>query len=359
VLSVCNTVASAQTLFEEVLDETAVLRPANDISALLDTAGASSNDQLDPVADDSLARAGTSATTDETMPADLAPDPSTVVDRLLAGLKRTDPNGERPAVVCLTGEHRPYDRRVIIGLIEALATADRPFIAISTQVVEAGVDISFEQVFRDFAPLPSIVQAAGRCNRSYEWGALGGQVTVWRLAGPGDQMLPGRIYEHGDLQDHLELVADVLRATCHTLDSVSEQRLADAVESYYERLAARDIGDHTLEDWLDEFRGLSLSTERLIEDADTVDVLIPRSAAERRAVARAKRAFQTGNPRLGHACVDVLQDCRVSVRTSRVAGSVEPLFGTAERAAELPRVPVSGDEALYETELGVVRDHGD
>lgn len=42
-------------------------------------------------------------------------------------------------------------------------------ICVSTQLIEAGVDISFECVIRDLAGLDSIYQAAGRCNRHNEF----------------------------------------------------------------------------------------------------------------------------------------------------------------------------------------------
>ena len=44
-----------------------------------------------------------------------------------------------------------------------------PVICVSTQLIEAGVDISFECVIRDIAGLDSIYQAAGRCNRHGEF----------------------------------------------------------------------------------------------------------------------------------------------------------------------------------------------
>lgn len=60
----------------------------------------------------------------------------------------------------------PEHRRRVIS--ELKSKGGNVKICISTQVVEAGVDISFGCVIRSLAGLDSIVQAAGRCNRSAE-----------------------------------------------------------------------------------------------------------------------------------------------------------------------------------------------
>jgi CRISPR-associated endonuclease/helicase Cas3 len=61
-------------------------------------------------------------------------------------------------------------RDAVILRLRRYLKSNKPVICISTQLIEAGVDISFECVIRDIAGLDSIYQAAGRCNRHGEYG---------------------------------------------------------------------------------------------------------------------------------------------------------------------------------------------
>ena len=69
-------------------------------------------------------------------------------------------------------------RKVIFDTIKARLENKQPVICISTQLIEAGVDISMACVIRALGGLDSIAQAAGRCNRH---GEKDGKGQVWVL----------------------------------------------------------------------------------------------------------------------------------------------------------------------------------
>ncbi|PDO10535.1 MAG: hypothetical protein BLM47_06580 [Candidatus Reconcilbacillus cellulovorans] len=62
----------------------------------------------------------------------------------------------------MCAEHR--SRR--IAEIRRLLDEGKPCLVVSTQLIEAGVDVDFPVVYRELAGLDSIAQAAGRCNRN-------------------------------------------------------------------------------------------------------------------------------------------------------------------------------------------------
>ena len=62
----------------------------------------------------------------------------------------------------------PAHRKVILAEIRSKLKNGERVLCISTQLIEAGVDISFECVIRSLAGCDSIAQAAGRCNRNGE-----------------------------------------------------------------------------------------------------------------------------------------------------------------------------------------------
>jgi len=59
----------------------------------------------------------------------------------------------------------PVHRRAVLDKTRALLAADEPVLLVSTQLIEAGVDVDFPVVFRALAPADSLQQAAGRANR--------------------------------------------------------------------------------------------------------------------------------------------------------------------------------------------------
>jgi CRISPR-associated endonuclease/helicase Cas3 len=96
----------------------------------------------------------------------------------------------------------PTHRIKILNELKKHLDKHRPVICVSTQLIEAGVDISFGSAIRALAGIDSIAQTAGRCNRNGEIEM--GHVHVIDLAG----QLPKSLHDIQAAQDAAQRVLD-------------------------------------------------------------------------------------------------------------------------------------------------------
>jgi len=126
----------------------------------------------------------------------------------------------------LSADVTPRDRLDVIKTIKE----DSPCIVVSTQCIEAGVDIDMDCVIRDFAPFDSLIQIAGRCNRN---GRLSHPATVEIVDLSNEQ---GKRYSDMVYDDvHLQ----VTRQLTGGITEIEERDILPLADRYFKMLTAK------------------------------------------------------------------------------------------------------------------------
>lgn len=145
-------------------------------------------------------------------------------------------------------------------------------VVVTTQLVEAGVDIDFDIVVRDMAPLDSINQASGRCNRN---GLSKGETYIVKLASENGRAYASYIYD--------AVLLDITGKILSTKAEIEEGEFLDLIDHYYKETKEKktqDVSRNLLEAitklrYDSEDGTISISDFKLIEeDYQKVDVFI-------------------------------------------------------------------------------------
>lgn len=98
-----------------------------------------------------------------------------------------------PHLFLLTSYLLPKHRKVRLKAIQEALKKGLPVTLVATQVVEAGVDLDFQEGFRAFAPMESLLQTAGRVNRN---AGDEGRLWILDLEGRAGERVYGKVLLH-------------------------------------------------------------------------------------------------------------------------------------------------------------------
>jgi CRISPR-associated endonuclease/helicase Cas3 len=199
-----------------------------------------------------------------------------------------------------------------VGTIRHRLRTGQPCRVISTQLIEAGVDVDFPVVWRALGPLDAIVQAAGRCNREGRLqdasgnGALG-EVIIFR---PAEHSLPRGIYSvaTGVTETLLARTDAETLATDYTLFEQYFSQLYQFVPTDYARRRESSIQEDR-ENW--RFREVAYKA-RVIDD-DTRPVIVPYGEGRERIVEMRTRPQTKGRARFDKTDLQRLQRFMVNL----------------------------------------------
>jgi CRISPR-associated endonuclease/helicase Cas3 len=169
----------------------------------------------------------------------------------------------------------PAHRLEVFAEIRERLGKGMPCRVVSTQLVEAGVDLDFPVVYRALGGVDAMIQAAGRANREGTLGDGGGLLRIYKAPSEPPRGLPRLAAETASL---LLLLAD---GDAERLDLFSRQTAEAFFCRYYDKIADMDQGIRTARL---SFRYREVDRlMRFIAD-DSIGVVIPYDEKARRVI---------------------------------------------------------------------------
>lgn len=157
----------------------------------------------------------------------------------------------------LHSRFRSADRK---DILQAALQDGTERIVVSTQVIEAGVDLSADILITELAPRSAMIQRFGRCNRRGEQD----HAQVYWVDVPEKHAAP---YEPEDLER-----ARTTFAQLHDVPPAHFLQPLDEPRPLYDTLRKRDLLD--LFDTTSDLSGLDIDISRFIRDGDNRDVFV-------------------------------------------------------------------------------------
>ena len=142
-----------------------------------------------------------------------------------------------PTLILLHSRFRRSEKREKINRILDPDVPPGGMIAVVTQVVEAGVDVSARHLFTDLAPWPSLVQRFGRCNRKGEYPEATVQWIDILTDDSGKELKDKKLVDAALPYDLDALIA--AREQLEVLEEVSIRNLEQHLEGMDSKLATR------------------------------------------------------------------------------------------------------------------------
>ena len=261
-------------------------------------------------------------------------------------LRRNEDDSPSRPIVHLSTNLTPWQRARRVRMLRRYMKLGGKPVVISTQVVEAGVDLDFDLAVRDQGPLDSIIQVAGRCNRtgSNMEGGIVYVVSLQRERGDSPAtMVYGKVLPQlsrrvldGPLQE-----PEIYDKIQEYFSSFDEDLSDDFSEEFLRAMSELRFGRGTLEPTVGQYRHIQQAPEQ-------ESILVEINEKAQAAVTRLAHLYEKGGDR--HAFREAYREIGpfvVAVSAHRANKNPPVWHEVIPEYRYIPHAEVHGERSQY------------